>query len=387
MKKKIAILGSTGTIGKNLINIIKKDKSKFKILLLSTNKNYKELLKQQRLFKVKNIIITDKKIFSFVKKLKIKNLKIFNNFDNINKIFKYKIDYTMNAISGLDGLEPTLKIIKFSKSIAIANKESLICGWNLIKNEFDLHNTQFIPVDSEHFSIWYSLDNFKKNNIEKIYLTASGGPFLNLPKNKFSKITIKDSLRHPNWQMGSKISIDSATMINKVFEIIEAKNIFKIPYNKLSIKIHRDSYLHAIIKFSNGMINIIAHDTTMKIPIFNSLYCNENIKQLKTSDINFNKLNNLNLKSVDYKKFPIDKILNLMPKKFSLFETILVVANDELVNLYLKKKITFVDIYNYLFKILLSKEMNSYKNIVPVNFSDIVNVKNIVLNKINKLVR
>ena len=159
----------------------------------------------------------------------------------------------MSAISGIDGLLPTHKIINRTKLIAIANKEAIICGWPLIKKELKKHKTEFIPVDSEHFSIFSLLNDKDKNDIEKIFITASGGPFRNLPKKKFKKVKLRDALKHPNWQMGKKITIDSATMMNKVFEVIEAKNIFNSNYNKISILIHPKSYVHAIIKFKNGL--------------------------------------------------------------------------------------------------------------------------------------
>ena len=229
MKIKIAILGSTGSIGKTLLDIIRKDPKNFEIILLTANKNYKLLLKQAKEFKVKNLIITNKKKFDLIKNNSIKlNLNIYNNFVNFSKIFTNKVDYTMSSITGINGLEPTLKIIKYSKRIAIANKESIICGWNLINKELKKNNTDFIPVDSEHFSLWYGIQNLDINKIEKIFLTASGGPFKNLPLDKFKNITIAQALKHPNWKMGKKISIDSATMINKIYEVIEAKNIFNM---------------------------------------------------------------------------------------------------------------------------------------------------------------
>ena len=184
MKTKIAILGSTGSIGSTLLNIISTDSKKFKILLLSADKNYKKLINQANKFNVKNIIITNKKYFKIARRLnKNKKIIIHNNFDKLSKIFPKKIDYVMSSIVGLDGLMPTYKIIKFTKKIAIANKESIICAWNLIKKELTKHKTEFIPVDSEHFSIWYALRNNSTNNIRKLYLTASGGPLLNLSKN------------------------------------------------------------------------------------------------------------------------------------------------------------------------------------------------------------
>jgi len=334
MKKKIAILGSTGSIGKTLINIIKKDKKNFEIVLLSAEGNYKTLLRQAKLFKVKNLIITNEESFNKIKKDKSsKKINIYNNFNNFKKIFKKKIDYTMSSISGIQGLKPTIEIIKFTKKIAIANKEAIICGWDLIQKELKKHKTEFIPVDSEHFSIWYALRDINKNLIEKIYLTASGGPFLNKPLSKLKNVNYKQAIKHPNWKMGKKISIDSATMMNKVFEIIEAKKIFDISYKKLSILIHPKSYVHAIIKFKNGLTKIVVHDTNMKIPIFNSLYSSSNF--IKSKNIDLKILNNLDLKTVDFRRFPLTKILNSLPEKSSLFETILVSINDKLVDLFL----------------------------------------------------
>ena len=234
MKIEIAILGSTGSIGKSLLDIIEKDQKKFDIKLLTANKDYRTLLNQAKKFNVKNLIITDQKSFKKIKE-KNKNVQfnIYNSFENFNKIFKKKIHYVMSSIVGIEGLVPTINIIKFTKKIAIANKESIICGWNLIKKELKKNNTKFIPVDSEHFSLWYGLNNLKTGTVEKIYLTASGGPFYKMPLSKFKKITINQATKHPNWKMGKKISIDSSTMINKVYEVIEAKNIFNINYKKI----------------------------------------------------------------------------------------------------------------------------------------------------------
>jgi 1-deoxy-D-xylulose-5-phosphate reductoisomerase len=272
MKKKIAILGSTGSIGKTLIEIIKENKKNFDIVLLTADKNYKEILKQAKYFKVKNLIINNEKSFRELKKKKLGKINIFNNYNSFNNIFKKKIDYVMSSISGIDGLDPTLKIIKHTKKIAIANKEAIICGWHLIQKDLKKYKTTFVPVDSEHFSIFYSLQGNKVSNINKIFLTASGGPLNNIPKKRFKNIKISEAIKHPNWKMGKKISIDSATMMNKVFEIIEAKKIFNLKYHQLDILVHPKSYIHAITKFNDGMIKIIAHDTNMKIPIFNSLY-------------------------------------------------------------------------------------------------------------------
>jgi len=386
MKKKIAILGSTGSIGKCLINILKKDQKNIEISLLAVNKNINELLKQIKQFKVKNVIVIDYKKFLYLKKTFIKdNINIYNNFDSINKIFsKNKIDYTMSAISGLGGLDPTLKIIEFTKRIAIANKESIICGWPLIKKKLLKNKTEFIPVDSEHYSIYSLIGGLKNKNIEKVYITASGGPFNKYPLSKFKSITLKSALNHPNWKMGKKITIDSATMMNKVFEIIEAKKIFDLNYKNLKILVHPKSYVHALVKFKSGLTKILIHDTNMNIPIFNSLYENES-KKILNKKLDFTIINNLNFESVNLKKFPVVDILKKLPNNHSLYETIIVSANDTLVNMFLNKKIKFLDISKILLKIADNKEFLKYKRIIPKKIDDIIKLSNYVSLKINSL--
>jgi len=380
MKKKIAILGSTGSIGKTSLKIIARNKKNFKVELLSAKKNYKLLISQAKKFNVKNIIITDKKYYNIAKTKKIKSINIYNNFEKLNKIFSKKIDYAMCAIVGLDGLSPVLKIIKHTKKIAIANKESIICAWNLIHNALDKHKTQFIPVDSEHFSIWYALKNNQNKNISKIYLTASGGSLLNIKKNKFDKLKISDILKHPNWNMGKKITIDSSTLMNKVFEVIEAKKIFNLEYKQIGIIIHPQSFIHAIVKFSDGMIKIIAHETTMEIPIHNTIY---DCKQYKAKNIfNFKKLNNINFSNVDIKKFPSVKIIKKLPVKNSLYETVLITANDEFVKLFLNKKIKFSKIFEETIKMINRTEFNKLKKTQPNKISDVIDTRNLVRNKI-----
>jgi 1-deoxy-D-xylulose-5-phosphate reductoisomerase len=377
MKKKIAILGSTGSIGKTLLDIISNDPKNFEIILLTAHQNYKLLYKQAKKFNVKNLIITNISKFNLLKKMnKRKNLNIYNDFSSMKKIFNNKVDYSMSSITGINGFEPTLNIIKYSKKIAIANKESIICGWNLINKELKKYKTQFIPVDSEHFSLWYGLQNLKVKNVEKMYLTASGGPFIDISLKKFKNIKIKQALKHPNWKMGKKISIDSATMINKIYEVIEARNIFNINCKRIKILIHPKSYVHAILKFNNGLTKIIAHDTTMKVPIFNTLY-SDNMK-LKSNKLDIKLLNNLNFKEVDLKRYPIAKLLDIIPSKQTLFETVIVSANDTLVELFLNDKIKFIDIHKKLFKIINKKIFLKFKNKYPKKIKDIVELNNYV---------
>jgi 1-deoxy-D-xylulose-5-phosphate reductoisomerase len=372
VKKKIIILGSTGSIGLSTVNIFKRDQKNFEVVLLSTNKNINKIIKQAIFFKTKYLIISDYNSYLFAKsKYKNLNLKIYNTFSIINKIFKKKnIYYSMSAIVGIEGLRPTLELIKCSKNIAIVNKEALVCGWNIIKKNLFKYKTNFIPIDSEHFSIKSLLDATNIKLIKKIFITASGGPFLNYKTKQFKNIKIINALNHPNWKMGKKITIDSSTMMNKVFEIIEAKNIFNIPYEKISILTHPNSYVHAIIQFENGLTKMLIHETDMTIPIFNSIY--QNKKKIYTNkDLNIELLNSLDFKKINKKIFPLINILKILPNKNSLYETALITINDFFVNKFLEGKISYNFMVKSIYKNANSHEFKKLRNIKVKNLTQI----------------
>ena len=372
MKKKIIILGSTGSIGLSTVNIFKKDQKNFDVLLLSTNKNVKKIIKQAIFFKTKYLIISDYNSYLFAKSnYKNLNLKIYNTFSIINKIFKKKnIYYSMSAIVGIEGLKPTLELIKCSKNIAIVNKEALVCGWNIIKKNLFKYKTNFIPIDSEHFSIKCLLDANNIKLIKKIFITASGGPFLNYKTKQFKNIKIINALNHPNWKMGKKITIDSSTMMNKVFEIIEAKNIFNIPYEKISVLTHPNSYVHAIIQFENGLTKMLIHETDMTIPIYNSIYQNKK-KIFTNKDLNLELLNSLDFKKINKKTFPLIDILKILPNKNSLYETALITINDFFVNKFLEGRISYNFMVKSIYKNANSNEFKKLRNIKVENLTQI----------------
>jgi len=377
IKKKIIIFGSTGSIGKTTLKIVDKDFKKFDIILLTSNKNVNLLIEQATKYNVKNLIITNYNKYMWAKKKYRNRFIIRNDFKKLDMIIKKKVDYVMSAITGIAGLEPTLNSISLTKRIAIANKESIICGWNLIKKKLLINKTKFIPIDSEHFSLNSLIHNSNIKNIDNAIITASGGPFLNLPLSKFQSITKKNAINHPNWKMGHKISIDSATMMNKVFEIVEAQRIFDIPLDKLSILIQPKSYVHAIVKFKNGLIKILIHESSMMIPIFNSIY-DKLEKHIETDKINLSLLNNLDLKKVDVKRYPITKTLRQFSNKVTLFDTVIIATNDELVEQFLNQKIKFVQISTFLEKIIKLPELIIYKDKTPNNINEIIDLNNYV---------
>ena len=376
IKKKILILGSTGSIGKSSLKVVKNFKNQIDIICLSSNKNYKILNKQSKLFNVKNLIIHDIEYYYKAKKyFRKKKIKLFSSISEFLKKNKKKIDLSIIGISGLEGLEPTLKLIPVSKNLASANKESIICGWKFIEKKLRKYNTSFIPIDSEHFSIWSLLNN-DTDQISKIYLTASGGPFLNSHPSILKKKKVKDVVNHPNWQMGKKISTDSATMMNKVFEVIEASKIFNIDINKIKIIVHPKSLIHAIVVFKNGLIKILMHDTSMEIPIFNVIFKDEKINYYNKTEVKFENLNGINFLKPNNKKFPYLNILQKYKINDTFFEVILVTINDELVRLFLNKKISFIKMQQLQMQTINKKKLSKYYDKRPKKINDIYNIIN-----------
>jgi len=369
MKKKIAILGSTGSIGTSTLEVIKKNKKNFDVVLLSANNNYKKLIKQAKKFNAKNVLIKNEKFYLKVKN-SLKGIKVYSGDVSIKKIVHRKLDYTMSAIVGIAGLQPTLDAIKISNTVAIANKETIICGWEILSTLIKKYKTKILPVDSEHFSIMELTKNVKDDEVEEIIITASGGPFLKKSKSSLKNVQPKQAIKHPNWKMGKKISVDSANLMNKVFEVIEACKIFNFNKKKYRIMIHPQSYVHSIIRFKNGLIKMVLHNTDMKIPISNTIYGSNN-NVIKIKKINTKTLNNLNFQKVDLKRFPAIKLINKCLTFGVLTPTIVNASNEVLVNMFLRKKIDFLDIIKTINKIFKVKDFKKYARRKPETIKDI----------------
>ena len=376
MKKKIVILGSTGSIGKSTLEVLKKDKKNFDVILLSAKNNYRKLVKQAKEFKARNILIKNKNFFIKTKKLVNKSkIKVFSGNVPLKKIFSEKIDFTMSAVVGIAGLQPTVDAIKVSKTVALANKESIICGWHILEKLKKKYNTEILPVDSEHFSIMELMKNTSEDEVEEIIITASGGPFLYTPFKKLKFAKPGQAVKHPNWKMGKKISVDSANLMNKVFEIIEACRLFKFNKKKYRIIIHPQSYVHSIIHFKNGLTKMILYNSDMKIPISNLIYKNNN-KFINSKKIESKTLNKMNFFEVNKKKFPsvklIDKCLNFGPSS----PIIVNASNEVLVELFLKGKISFLDIVDTINMIFKDKEFKKYARRKAGSINDIKTIDN-----------
>ena len=374
MKKKVSILGSTGSIGLSSLKIFEKKKNIFSIYLLSANKNFKLICHQIQKYKPKIFIIND---FKTLEKVKIKFKK--NPIILANSITEFKFNLsrsniTIAAIPGIKGLYPTIELIKKSHKVLIANKESIICGWNLIKKTAKKNNTRIIPIDSEHFSIMKLLEYEKIEDIKKIYLTASGGPFLNYKLSRLNKVKPNEALKHPKWKMGKKISIDSATLMNKILEIIEAQKLFSISLKDIEIVIHPESLVHAIIQLKNGLYKFLYHETTMLIPLANAIF-EENFDVKKLLKNNVTKkdffFKSLSFQKVEKKRFPVIKLKSMM-NDFHSTPIIINAVNEILVDQYLKKKIPFNSFYDYILSVMKDGNYKKYAIKEPKNINQIL---------------
>ncbi len=361
MKKRISILGSTGSIGESCLQVINEKKNLFILDTFVANSNFKKICMQIKKFKpIKFVIINYSTYQKVKKKYKNNKIQILNNF-NFLKNTKKKFDITVAAIPGIAGLEATIKFTKKSNKLLIANKESIICGWGLLSKIIKQKKIKVVPLDSEHFSIHQLTKNYNDNEIDKIYITASGGPFLNLKKNKFDKIKPKDAIKHPKWKMGNKISVDSSTLMNKILELMEAIKIFPFNIEKYEIIIHPQSLVHAIVKFKNGLTKLLYHEPNMAIPISNGLldtkFDYNNFKFSQKNKINI--IKNLEFIKVDPKRFPM---INFV-KKINIYKSTPIIlngANEILVDQFLKSKISFNSMYKFLSLVLKDKNYIKY---------------------------
>lgn len=377
--KKIVILGSTGSIGRSALSIIDRMTGKFKVIGLSTNENIAELKKQTLKYKPEYVCIGNKnreKEFGHVK-----NVKILTGIDGLTKLAALKqSDIILISVVGAVGLLPLLSAIKNGKKIALANKESLIIAGDIINRERKKHKSMIIPVDSEHSAIFQILQNKNTNSVRKIIITGSGGPFKDISENKMHTITVNQALAHPTWKMGPKISVDSATLMNKGLEVIEAHYLFDIPYEKIEVVIHPQSIIHGMVEFTDGSVLVQMSQPDMRMPVMYALSYPERsdilIKQLditKTGHFDFYKIN--------LKKFPAFSLALKAGKIGGTMPACMNAANEIAVRNFLNKKIKFNKISYYV-----NKAMNAHKPILNPDISDIIKIDSVVREYTQKII-
>lgn len=342
--KKLLVLGSTGSIGKSTIDLARNFKDKFEIVGLSTNSRIDELEKQIKEFNVKHAVVRDKFEAEVLKKRIGSLCEILTGDEGLLELTKYdNYDILVTALVGFAGLAPTIEAIKLKKRIAIANKETLVVAGELIINLCKEYGAELIPVDSEHSAIFQCLVGEDQKNINKIILTASGGPFLNKSKKYFESVTISQALNHPNWKMGNKITIDSATMMNKGLEVIEAFWLFQLPKEKIEVIVHPQSIIHSMVEFSDGSIKAQLSTPDMKLPILYALTYPERFNYFGVLT-DFKKISELTFFEPDFDKFVCLKIAYDAIEEGGTAPCILNAANEVAVDYFLKNKIKFSEI-------------------------------------------
>ena len=369
--RSITILGSTGSVGCNTVELIQNNQKHFSVESLTANQNVDLLAKQARILKPKTVALADQNGYDDLKKsLAGTSIKVTAGKNALIEAAEQPADIVMSSIVGAAGLKPTLAAVKRGAAIGLANKECLVSAGDVFIREVKKSDSILLPVDSEHFSIMELTKNLKDSDVKEIIITASGGPFLKKSLNRLNKVKPKEAANHPNWKMGKKISIDSANMMNKFFEIIEACKLFKFNKNKYKILIHPQSYVHSIVRFKNGLIKMILYNTDMKIPISNTIYQKNNSFSNK-SKIDSKILNKLSFEKVNLKKFPSIKLIKKCFKMGYSTPIIINASNEVLVSMFLKQKINFLDIVKTINKILKDKEFNKYAKKKPKTVKDV----------------
>ena len=357
LKKTISILGSTGSIGTNTIDVIKTNKKNFSVFSLSSKNNVNLLSKQALLLKPKVVAIQNKKKFKDLKNnLFGKKIKILAGDEGVLETTRNKVDIVVASIVGMAGLKPTLSSINYCSKLCLANKECLVSAGDFFMEKIRKSKCKLIPLDSEHNAI-FQLCNFNQpNNVESIILTASGGPFRKYNLKKLQKVSLYDALKHPNWKMGNKITIDSATLMNKAFEIIEAYYLFKLKINQINVVVHPESIIHSMVNFSDGSTSALLSNHDMRIPIFFAL--NWPLRR----HYNVNKVDFIKLKQFTFEKINKNLVhsINLaysVLMKGKAYPLVFNASNEIAVNYFLNKKIKFLDIVKIV-KNMLSKSKN-----------------------------
>lgn len=376
--KNISILGATGSIGLQSIDVIKNNRDKFNLNAISIGENIPELRKILNIITPELVCVKNKSDFE---KLKIEypNIKFSYGFDGLLEVATFhKSDTVINSLIGNIGLIPTIHAIENNKNIALANKETLVTAGHIINQKIKKHKVNLIPVDSEHSAIFQCLNGENKNDINKIILTASGGSFRDKTRDELKNVTVEDSLKHPNWNMGAKITIDSATMVNKGLEVIEAHFLFNIDYDNIKVLLHKESIIHSMVEFKDMTIIAQMGTPDMRNPIQYALTYPERIFNNDFVSLNFEKLSSLNFSKIDFNRYPCLKMAFESGKIGGSTTTVFNSANEEAVKLFLNREISFLDIENLIYEAL-----SSHKKIDNPDLDTILSLDKEIRNFVN----
>lgn len=373
MIKKVSILGSTGSIGCNALEVIDSlnhNGYDIKVISLSTNSSISLLSEQIKKYSPETAIIADKSAYKeFKSYFSFPETEILYGEDSLSEAAgRDNYDLLITALVGFSGLKPTINAINSGKDIALANKETLVVAGKLINQLIDKNKLKLIPIDSEHSALLQCLTGEDKNSVSKIILTASGGPFRRKSLEEMKSITVSDALSHPNWKMGKKITVDSATMMNKGLEVIEAKWLFRTDVNKIDVLIHPQSVIHSMVEFVDGSVKAQLGIPDMKIPIQYAITYPERINS-GHSKMDFNLFNSLTFEAVDYERFRCLKIAYDVTRDDSTSSVVMNAANEIAVELFLNGKIDFLSIPD-----LIERELDRHSASSDTDLENIINI-------------
>ena len=373
--RNISILGATGSIGTQTLDVIRQSKEELRLIAISANTSVKKVIEIIEEFNILYVAMMDKKSAEEIKKYcddNNKNIEVYNGIEGLNKIATLKeIDIVVTSVVGMIGLEPTIKAIEAKKDIALANKETLVVAGEIVMKKAKEYNVKILPVDSEHSAIFQSLRGNDLNTLKKIILTASGGPFRGKTINELLDIKVEDALKHPKWNMGRKISIDSATLMNKGLEVIEAHWLFDCDYDNIQVVVHPQSIVHSMVESTDGSIIAQLGAQDMRLPIQYAINYTER-KELVADTIDFYNISQLTFEKPDMNTFKSLKLAYKAGKIGGLMPTILNGANEACVELFSEKKIKFLDIADTIEKCMevfedKSNEEMTIENIIKLD--------------------
>ena len=385
--KNIYLLGATGSIGIQTIEVLKSLDDSYRLVSVCFGNKLDEAIKIIDEFKPKLVCTSNEFNYNFLKN-KYNNIKVVFGNDGLVEAATCKYyddgeDIVINSLVGMVGLVPTIEAIKLGRTILLANKETLVVGGEIITKLVKEYNSKLLPIDSEHSAIFQCLEGRKKEEVKKLIITASGGAFRELTREQLDEVTIDDALKHPNWLMGKKITVDCASMVNKGLEVIEAHFLFDIPYEQIETIIHKESIIHSMVEYKDNTVIAQLGKADMRVPIQYAItYPNKKEYKLDSS-LDFNSLNNLSFKQMDFERYPLLKLAYEVGIMGGVKPTIFNASNEEAVKLFIDKKIKFLDI-----EIIINDAVNNFENIISPTLEQILvidkKVREYVNNKYNK---
>ncbi|MFE8699111.1 1-deoxy-D-xylulose-5-phosphate reductoisomerase [Cytobacillus sp. FJAT-54145] len=380
--KCISLLGATGSIGTQTLDIIREHSEEFKLNAISVGRNLELTRKIILEFKPELVSVSEKASAETLR-AEFPNLNISYGQGGLVEVATFhKSDILVNAILGSVGLQPTLQAIEAKKTIAIANKETLVTAGHLVMDAAEKHGVTLLPVDSEHSAIYQALQGEKEKNIEKLILTASGGSFRDRTRAELEHVTVEQALNHPNWSMGAKITIDSATMMNKGLEVIEAHWLFAMPYEKIEVLLHKESIIHSMIEFHDSSIIAQLGTPDMRVPIQYALTYPDRLPLPSANRLNLAEIGQLNFKKMDFERFRCLQFAFEAGKKGGTLPTVLNAANEAAVEAFLSGKITFLQIED-----LIEKALENHHSIQTPSLSLIQEVDQETRTYVNSLLK